>query len=126
MDIVQDGQYNLTGLSKINILLGKNGCGKSTLLKKIEVNLTAQNLGEVNYVTPERGGALQFDSGVEQNATNDENYTRNSKRNNQWTQFKNYSVSQYRRLLILHLSDIERDRTLPGFDSILDKINNLL
>jgi len=126
MDIKHEGEYNLTGLSKINIILGKNGCGKSTLLKRIEQRLTDQNLGEVNYVTPERGGALQYNSSVEQNATNDQNYTRNSKRNNQWTQFKNYSVSQYRRLLILHLTDIERDRTLPGFDSILDRINNLL
>ena len=53
MDLIQDGQFNLTNLSKINILLGKNGCGKSTLLKKIEEYLTTQNIGEVNYVTPE-------------------------------------------------------------------------
>ncbi len=126
MDLIEVGQFSLTGLSKINILLGKNGCGKSTLLKKIDEKLVPKRLGEISYVTPERGGMLNFDYGVEQNSANDQTYARNSKRHNQWNQFKNYSVTQYRRLLIIYLTEIEKDRTLPGFDTILDKINSLL
>ena len=60
MDLIQEGHFNLTGLSKINILLGKNGSGKSTLLKKITSNFTHDLKGELNYVTPERGGSLKF------------------------------------------------------------------
>ena len=62
MDLIYEGQYNLTGLSKINILLGKNGCGKSTLLKKIDQFFPNDTKGEINYVTPERGGSLKYNS----------------------------------------------------------------
>lgn len=67
MDLIHNNEFNLTGLSKINVLLGKNGSGKSTLLKKVERRLTTQNSGEINYVTPERGGSLRYEAGVEQN-----------------------------------------------------------
>ncbi|NVK52807.1 MAG: AAA family ATPase [Flavobacteriaceae bacterium] len=131
MDVIKEGHFSLTGLSGINILLGKNGCGKSTLLKKIEEHLIRQNSGEANYVTPERGGALMYDSGVEQNITTNEGWERRVKRNNQWGQFKNYSVTQYRQLEILSLREIEKNRELRGnfdftFDTIIEKINDLL
>ena len=102
MDLIQLGQFNLTGLSKINILLGKNGSGKSSLLKKVETYLTHQNTGEVNYVTPERGGALNYESSVDQNIRSGGDWAKVSKRQNQWTQFKNYSISQYRDLKYYH------------------------
>lgn len=126
MDLTHAGEYNLTGLSKINIILGKNGSGKSSLLKKVEQHLSGQNNGEINYVTPERGGSLSYLAHVDQNAANDPNWSKNNKRQNQWGEFKSHSVAQYRRLEILHLREIEKDRSLPSFDTIIDKINNLL
>lgn len=131
MNLLQEGEYNLAGLSRINILLGKNGCGKSSLLKKVEQSLTAQNVGEINYVTPERGGYLRFDPNVEQNSTNDPNWTKNTKRNNQWGSFKEYSISQYRKLELLALREIESNQILRqdlgyNFDSVISKINSLL
>jgi ATPase subunit of ABC transporter with duplicated ATPase domains len=106
MDLSQNGQYNLTGLSRINVLLGKNGCGKSALLKKVESHLIQQNNGEINYVTPERGGSLRFEAGIEQNVMTAENWARDQKRQNQWPSFKHYSVAQYRRLETLSLREI--------------------
>jgi predicted ATPase len=131
MDLTQEGQFRLSNLSKINVLLGKNGCGKSSLLKKIEQQLKNQNNGEVNYVTPERGGTLTYNASVEQNSTNDENWASSQKRQNQWGQFKAYSISQFRKLELLSLREIEKNRAVRqdltyNFDTIIQKINNLL
>lgn len=131
MDLTREGHYSLTNLAKINVLLGKNGCGKSSLLKKVEEHLKNQKLGEINYVTPERGGTLTFDANVEQNASNDENWVSISKRKNQWTQFKAYSISQFRKLELLSLREIEQDQQVRqdlthNFDSVIQKINKLL
>lgn len=131
MDLIRDGHYRLTNLSRINVLLGKNGCGKSSLLKKIEQHLKGQNIGEVNYVTPERGGTLTYNANVEQNSTNDENWVLSHKRKNQWTQFKAYSISQFRKLELLSLREIEQNHAIRqdlthSFDSVIQKINNLL
>ena len=131
MDLQHQDQYNLAGLSKINILLGKNGSGKSTLLKRVEQRLTTQNVGEVNYVTPERGGALRYEAGVEQNVITGGDWSKDQKRTNQWSQFKNYSVAQYRRLETLSLREIESNHEIRGnfaltFDTTIGKINSLL
>ncbi len=131
MNLIHEGEYSLTNLSKINILLGKNGSGKSRLLKKVERRLSGQNKGEVNYVTPERGGVLSYDAGVEQSRSNNENWLLNQKRKNQWTQFKAYSISQFRRLELLSLREIEQDHAIRqdltySFDSIIQNINDLL
>jgi predicted ATPase len=131
MDLIQEGHFNLTGLSKINILLGKNGSGKSTLLKKVESNFTDDLKGELNYVTPERGGSLKFNSSVEQNDSDNRDWTKGQKNQNQWSSFKNYSVTQYRRLEILSLREIETNQTVRQnlghtFNTIIDKINALL
>ncbi len=131
MDLILANQFNLTGLSDINILLGKNGFGKSSLLKKIEEFYKHENIGEINYVTPERGGFLQFDSNVEQNTTTNPQLTKNSKRNNQWRDFKNYSITQYKLLELLSLREIEntpakRTDLNYTFDVTIEKINKLL
>ncbi|MFA7418640.1 MAG: AAA family ATPase [Melioribacteraceae bacterium] len=130
MDIIVQDQLNLTNLSKINVLIGKNGCGKSTLLKLIEKYFNGEEVDKKNYVTPERGGALKYNSSVEQNDTL-ENWTKNQKNKNQWDSFKNYSITQYRRLEILSLREIEKSPVLRQnleftFDTIIDKINDLL
>ncbi|WKZ61481.1 MAG: AAA family ATPase [Cyclobacteriaceae bacterium] len=131
MDLTHEGHYNFTGLSKINVLLGKNGSGKSTMLKRIEDRLTTQNIGEISYVTPERGGSLRYEAGVEQNVMTGGSWTRDRKRVNQWSQFKNYSVAQYRRLETLSLREIESNHAIRGnfaltFNTTIEKINNLL
>jgi energy-coupling factor transporter ATP-binding protein EcfA2 len=131
MDIIKEGQFRLTNLSKINILLGKNGCGKSSLLKKVEEVLKGNKDGEVNYVTPERGGSLSYNSGVEQNSANDENWASSQKRANQWIQFKSYSISQFRKLELLSLREIEKNHVIRqdlthNFDTIINQINSLL
>lgn len=132
MDITGQGDqaFNCTGLSKINVLLGKNGSGKSTLLKKIEQGLQGENIGEVNYVTPERGGILTYNSNIEQSIRT-EDWADNEKRKNQWGNFKHYSVSQYRKLEIISLRELEANQALRqdagySFNTIIDKINALL
>ena len=130
MDLLHEGHYNLKGLSKINILLGKNGSGKSTLLRLIEDKLNTQNTGLVNYVTPERGGSLRFEAGVEQNIMTGGSWSRDVKRTNQWSQYKNYSVAQYRRLETLSLREIESNPEIRAsnitFETTIEKINKLL
>jgi ATPase subunit of ABC transporter with duplicated ATPase domains len=85
MDIAA-GEYQLTGLTKINIVLGKNGCGKSTLLKAVENGLTTG--GRKRYITPERGGVLTYQPSVEQNLTSNVNWLGESCRANQFNQFR--------------------------------------
>ena len=131
MDLSRDGHYNLGNLSKINILLGKNGSGKSTLLKKVEQHLTNSAQGESNYVTPERGGTLSYSANVEQNSATNDDWASSQKRQNQWNQFKSYSISQFRKLELLSLREIEQNLEIRqdldhSFDSIVQQINELL
>jgi predicted ATPase len=131
MNLIREGHFQLENLSKINILLGKNGSGKSTLLKNVEQHLSSLDSGESNYVTPERGGTLSYDASVEQSSANNENWVSGQKRQNQWTRFKSYSISQFRRLELLSLREIEQDHAIRqnldhSFDSIVQQINDLL
>lgn len=92
MDIVNTGGYTLKNLNKINILLGKNGCGKSTLLKSIEGHLDRAEWGNTKYITPERGGSLIYEAGIEQNILTNLNWLPESRRKNQFNQFRQQSV----------------------------------
>lgn len=131
---INTGQYNLHNLSKINIILGKNGCGKSTLLKKTEgyVSGRPQDWGKSSYITPERGGALIYEANVEQTYMRDANWFRNSRRTNQFGQFRQQSITQYRKLKDMVLEDLERaqlENTTPPpptFDNYIGRINALL
>ena len=61
MDIGDLGGFALTGLSKINVILGKNGCGKSFLLKHLETRIFGrEGFGRIRYISPERGGLVQY------------------------------------------------------------------
>lgn len=131
MDLIREGHYHLENLSKINILLGKNGSGKSTLLKNVEQHLTNSAQGECNYVTPERGGTLSYSANVEQNSATNDDWILGQKRQNQWNQFKSYSISQFRKLELLSLREIEQNHEIRqdldhSFDSIVQQINELL
>jgi len=131
MDISNINGYTLKNLNKINIVLGKNGCGKSTLLRMVEQGLNSQSgtYGKTKYITPERGGALIYEAGIEQNLTNDINWLSNQRRRNQAIGFRQQSVAQYRRLETLVLREIEKEKRQEQeytFDLYVSKINSLL
>ncbi|MHB8280217.1 MAG: AAA family ATPase [Candidatus Humimicrobiaceae bacterium] len=131
MDILNISGYNLLNLNKINIVLGKNGCGKSTMLRLVEQGLAGQSqaYGKTKYITPERGGSLIYQAGIEQALTNDINWLSSQRRGNQSSNFREQSVAQYKKLEILVLREIENGRRNDKdytFDLYVNKINSLL
>ncbi|MDP2684736.1 MAG: AAA family ATPase [bacterium] len=128
MDILNINGYTLRNLNKINIILGKNGCGKSTMLRLVEQGLIgqSQSYGKTKYITPERGGSLIYEAGVEQQLANDINYLSSNRRKNQTINFKQQTVAQYRNLETLVLREIDEDRSKPSFSVYINKINFLL
>jgi predicted ATPase len=68
MDVEVNGR-KLKNLTKINVLLGKNGTGKSVLLRHFEQHKkNLPDFGTARYITPERGGELVYEGGVETNS----------------------------------------------------------
>lgn len=131
MDINNINGYTLRNLNKINIVLGKNGCGKSIMLRQVEQNLVRQNenISKSRYITPERGGALAYEAGVEQTLTTHVNWLSEERRKNQSSNFRQQSVAQYRKLETLVLREIEqekRDDFQYTFNLYVNKINSLL
>lgn len=132
MDLLELTDYNLRGLGRQNIVLGKNGCGKSRLLKMTEQGLRGRpEVGAVRYISPERAGSLQFDSNVEQNITTSPGWLSDSRRQNQAQQFRQQSAAQFRRLELLVLREIEQDPKLRAdltktFNTVVERINTLL
>lgn len=109
------------------VLLGKNGAGKSTLLRTIDSS------GKFNakYISPERGGSLKYESGVEQNISNDPLWLSNSRRQNRTDKFRQQSTAQFRNLEVMVLREIEKDLTKRQdsnytFDTTINYINELL
>lgn len=131
MDLLGKGGYNLKNLGKVNIILGKNGCGKSTALKEIDKALE-NNDGLNKYLSPERGGHLKHNPSLEnQVSQNGTSWFSQQLRNNQYSQFKQQSVLQYRNLETITLREIEKNTELRAdhsytFDSVVEKINRLL
>src|SRR6187397_480806 len=118
--------YELTNLAGINVVLGKNGCGKSTLLKTFDASVMGEDVGVVKYITPERGGELTFQSGVEEQLNSDKEWIRNTRRVNQFDRFRQQSMAQYRRLESLVHREYE-DRGEPAnFAAYLERLNGLL
>ena len=119
----------LKQLGKLNVVLGKNGSGKSTVLRKFD-HANSQTDACVRYVTPERGGSLKLDGNLETNQANNPDWLPSSRRNNQFGQFRQSSVSEFRRLETLVLRAIESDpsirRTEFTFETEVNKINALL
>src|ERR1041384_3867412 len=120
--------YELKRLGSINVILGKNGCGKSTLLRTLDDRTRAS--GYVRYITPERGGLLKFEGGIDTNIQ-DVNWFGSVRRSNRNDNFRQISVSQFRRLETLVLRRIEQDRDTRAdlsvtFDSTIRLINGLL
>ena len=124
--------FTLTNLTKLNVILGKNGCGKSYLLKEIEQGLIGQpNIGEVRYISPERGGLLRYEAGIDQAISQDKNWMGSNRRSNQSSNFRAQSATLFRRLELLELREIEKESQLPGykarsFDTTIASLNKLL
>lgn len=124
--------YSLQGLRRVNVILGKNGCGKSTVLKRIEQAISGrEEFGRVRYITPERGGRLQYEPNVERNIISNINWLSESRRVNQFIQFREQSMVQYRKLELLCLREIETTPSLRvnldyTFRTTIDQINSLL
>ena len=139
---IKGAGYTLSNPNKINLVLGKNGCGKSTMLRRLEQSLTKQYLraeqivtsgqrtlttpsetyGESRYITPERGGFLEYDP----NLNVDDNSMSSSRRRNLLSNFRQQSVAQYRKLELSVLREFEKTQLGGGFSPYIDKINSLL
>jgi ABC-type multidrug transport system ATPase subunit len=135
MDI-KIASYELTGLGRINLLMGKNGCGKSVLLRALR-EYKDESVGIINYITPERGGSFNNDSGIVSAMETDPNWLEGTRNRNQLTSFRQQSEARLRRLRGLTqeaLEDMFRDKALidPSkhqdklFDNHLSRINALL
>lgn len=124
--------FTLIGLSKTNVMLGKNGCGKSHLFKQIERGASAiENVGKVSYLTPERGGVLNYAPNIEEAISGDVNWLRSQRRQNQTANFRQQSATLFRRLELSVLRKIENDHTSPeyeptNFNVVVDQLNELL
>jgi ABC-type multidrug transport system ATPase subunit len=131
VDLIDKRGYSLHGLAAINVVLGKNGCGKSTLLRDLDNALRADgSVANVRYLTPERSGTLQYSPSVDNNIATHADWLWNTRRANQFGQFREQSVAQFRKLEIATLRRIVDDRTLRdsdySFDEVITEINSLL
>jgi predicted ATPase len=138
MNLININGYTLRNLDKINIVLGKNGCGKSIMLRQVEQGLPHPNgnICKSKYITPERGGALTYEAGIEQSLTTNVDWLSSQRRRNLSNNFRQQSVAQFRKLETLVLRELEtsilngnstpeqlKDHT---FNSYVEKINTLL
>lgn len=132
MDILNAKGYSLKNLEKINIILGKNGCGKSTLLKTVEQYASNSNeYGKVKYITPERGGKLMYDPGIDNTISKNSQWMAEARRTNQFGNFREQSIVQFRSLELLFYREMEGNEALRKdlkytFDLYFSKINGLL
>ncbi len=131
MNIEDINGYTLKNLNKINILLGKNGCGKSYLLRQVERGLPSKTdvFGKTKYITPERGGSLIYEAGIEQQTISSPNWLSETRNKNQFNQFRQQSVAQFRKLETLVLREIEKEKRGEKeyvFDNYISEINSLL
>jgi ABC-type branched-subunit amino acid transport system ATPase component len=112
---------------RFTMLLGKNGSGKSTLLRQVD------GFGDLNtrYITPERGGVLKYEPGVDNNIQQNPAWLPDTRRKNRFENFRQQSAAQFRNLEILFLRALERSPEQRAdqdhtFDRILDELNDYL
>ncbi|MEH6696485.1 MAG: AAA family ATPase [Hyphomonas sp.] len=120
---------SLHDLGKFSVILGKNGSGKSTILRLLDTQFSRKG-DLVRYITPERGGTLEYQGQIDTNQSQDPSWLNGARRSNQFNQFRQSSVSEFRRLEILVLRAIESDAEIRessfNFQIEIDKINTLL
>ncbi|KKS29930.1 MAG: hypothetical protein UV60_C0008G0035 [Parcubacteria group bacterium GW2011_GWA2_43_11] len=135
MDIQAEG-YQIQGLGKINIILGKNGAGKSTLLRNIQgayQHADPKQLLTTSYITPERGGILSYEAGTEHNIRNNPRWMPQERKKNLTSNFRQQTVAQFRNLQTIISEEIEslvENDIKPSKDILfkryVEKINTLL
>lgn len=113
--------------SRFTVLIGKNGAGKSSLLRAI----SAGDHPNIKYVSPERGGTLKYDPGVDNNISSNVNWLKQTRQTNRFEQFRQQSAALFRNLETAVLREIEKQADKRAdltytFDVILDQINSLL
>jgi len=120
---------SIDGYGQVNVILGKNGSGKSILLRLMDAKLSGREAC-IRYITPERGGDLTYDGNIETNRSNDPNWMIGERRKNQWAQFRQSSVNEFRNLETLVLRSIQDDPEVRGsdfkFDSEVSRLNEVL
>jgi energy-coupling factor transporter ATP-binding protein EcfA2 len=125
MDNLLVGPFKLFGLSRVNVVLGKNGCGKTLLLQGLEAAMPPEEFGSKRYVTPERGGFLTYEPSIEGSINTSANWIADTRRVNQFAQFKQQSVTQFRRLELAYLRAHE-GVDVADFEPYISRINDLL
>jgi ABC-type multidrug transport system ATPase subunit len=115
---------------RINVLMGKNGSGKSTLLRQLRRSLPSER---VKYITPERGGAMKYEPGMDHQIRENRNhYLGEERAKNQKTDFRSQSAALFNELLSNFMQSVHDKPQLRSnanftFESIvLSKINALL
>lgn len=141
MNTLSDGnlrvdEYKISGLRKVNILLGKNGVGKSTLLRKIQgayQHADPTQLLTTSYITPERGGVLLYEPGIDHNIRSNPRWIPQERRKNQTLNFRQQTVAQFRDLQSILAQELEQLVENDGapdksklFKRYVEKINTLL
>lgn len=124
---------HLTGLSNINLIMGRNGAGKSRFLRNIEESCNEDKQRfYVRYVSPERAGSFKRDGNVLTNISNNPNWLREARAVNQANNFKSASAMLFREAETLYLRrlasvpEIRMDPTRNFETDRLSKINQLL
>lgn len=114
---------DLVNKTQFTILLGRNGSGKSTILR----NFSGSSPQTTGYISPERGGVIKYDPGVDNNMSSNQDWIRASRNQNRFENFRQQSAVQFRNLEVLVLREIEKNRSTGlSFDSTLNSINELL
>jgi len=129
--------YKLNGLSRVNIIVGKNGCGKSRLLRGLGSLIASPasdglGFGKLAYIHPERGGTLKHDSSMTSRAELISSPFQTSEEcGNQLLNFREKTMTRFRELEWRYLRMMEMDvksnqKSDKMFDDIIDRINILL
>lgn len=127
MALIQLGEYSFEEehLGKINVILGKNGCGKSTFLKNYQYHFRNNNIYN-RYISPERGGNLKHNPGIENGIINNSDYIFHERNKNFVSDYRSQVVFSYKNLELKILRAFEKNTNNPDFNDTLDDINSLL
>lgn len=101
------------------------------MLKELEQAVRDDpTIASVKYLTPERGGLLQYKPNIDDNIANNPEWLSQTRRANRFDQFREQSVAQFRNLEFATLRKIQNDPATRAskyhFDDVMATINGLL